>query len=46
MLASQLGIRLMLWIGETVPTPRPYELMTALEAVEVTNDAEPATGSS
>jgi hypothetical protein len=30
MFASQLGIRLVLWIGETVPTPAPYELMTAL----------------
>ena len=28
MFASQLGIRLILWIGATVPTPAPYEVMT------------------
>ena len=44
MFASQLGIRLVLWIGETVPTPAPYELMTALEAVQVKNDEETGDG--
>jgi hypothetical protein len=44
MFASQLGIRLILWIGATVPTPAPYEVMTALESAEVTNDAETGDG--
>ena len=42
MLASQLGIRLLLLIGPTVPLPAPYSVMSALAKVEVTNDA--ATG--
>ena len=44
MLTSQLGIRLILWIGPTVPTPAPYEVMSALEAVEVTTDDETGNG--
>ncbi len=40
MLSSLLGIRLILWIGKTVPRPAPYEVMTALTSVEVTNDVE------
>ncbi len=44
MFASHLGVRLILWIGPTVPTPAPAELMTALESVEVANDAETGDG--
>lgn len=44
MFTTQLGVRLILWIGATVPTPAPYEVMTALEAVEVANDAETGDG--
>lgn len=40
MLSSLLGIRLLLWIGKTVPRPAPYEVMNALTGVEVTNDVE------
>ena len=29
MLSSQLGIRLLLWIGKTVPRPAPYDVMNA-----------------
>lgn len=44
MLASQLGIRLILWIGATVPAPAPVEVLNALESVEVTNDSETGDG--
>ncbi len=44
MLASQLGIRLVLWMGATVPVPAPYELLQALQSVEVTNDSETGDG--
>src|SRR5262245_47789837 len=40
MLSSLLGIRLLLWIGKTVPRPAPYEVMNALTGVEVTNAVE------
>ena len=40
MLSSLLGIRLLLWIGKTVPRPAPYDVMNALTSVEVTNDVE------
>lgn len=42
MLASTLGIRLILLVGPTVPLPASYELSQALVSAEVTNDA--ATG--
>ncbi len=40
MLSSLFGIRLLLWIGKTVPRPAPYEVMNALTSVEVTTDVE------
>src|SRR5215217_1889281 len=42
MLASTLGIRLILMVGPTVPLPASYEVSQALQSAEVTNDA--ATG--
>ena len=44
MLTSQLGIRLVLWMGETVPVPAPYEIVSALTNVEVTRDVEYGDG--
>lgn len=44
MLASLLGIRLILLTGQNVPTPAPYDVMTSLAQVEVTNDAEQGDG--
>src|SRR5918911_4060540 len=44
MLTSQLGIRLILLLGQTVPLPAPAEVMHALSRVEVTNDAESGDG--
>lgn len=44
MLASQLGIRLVLWMGATAPLPAPYEVLQALRSVEVTNDSETGDG--
>jgi hypothetical protein len=40
MLASKLGIRLVLWMGKTVPRPAPAEALNALTDVEITNDVE------
>ncbi|WP_414569491.1 phage late control D family protein [Nostoc sp. CCY 9925] len=44
MFTSVLGVRLILWMGETVPRPAPYEVTTALSSVEVTNDSENGDG--
>ncbi len=44
MLTSQLGIRLILLIGKTVPLPAPPAVVNALTRVEVTNDAETGDG--
>jgi hypothetical protein len=44
MLTSQLGIRLILWLGESVPLPAPPEALAALTRVEVTNDAQSGDG--
>jgi hypothetical protein len=44
MVASQLGIRLLLLVGPTLPLPAPYSLMSALSKVEVTNDAASGDG--
>lgn len=44
MLTSQLGIRLQLWLGQTVPRPASYDVMNALTQVQVTNDAENGDG--
>jgi hypothetical protein len=43
MLQDVLGIRLLLWTGSFVPTPRP-EVMAALRSVTVTNDADSGDG--
>jgi len=44
MLTSLLGIRLILLVGETIPLPASYDLMTSLTHVEVTNDADQGDG--
>ena len=44
MVARQFGIRLVLWMGATVPLPAPFELIEALESAEVTNDSEAGDG--
>src|SRR5829696_1097480 len=44
MLASQLGISLVLLVGETVPLPAPADVTDAITRVEVTNDAELGDG--
>src|SRR4051812_35090410 len=44
MLTSQLGVRLILWLGKTVPLPAPVEALAALTRVEVTNDAQSGDG--
>jgi hypothetical protein len=40
MLSDLLGVRLVLWIGKTVPRPAPYEVMTAFTGLEVTTDVD------
>jgi hypothetical protein len=42
-LESLLGVRVLIWAGGLVPTPRP-ELADALDSVEVTNDTESGDG--
>jgi hypothetical protein len=44
MLESILGVRLILWVGNTVPLPAPYGLMKSLTNVTVTNDADQGDG--
>ncbi len=44
MLTSQLGIKLILLLGKTVPLPAPYAVTAALTRVEVTNDSEQGDG--
>ncbi len=44
MLASILGVRLVLWMGKTVPLPAPIEVLDSLLKVEVTNDDENGDG--
>ena len=44
MLTSQLGFRLVLWLGKTVPLPAPYDAVKALSRVEVTNDSQNGDG--
>lgn len=44
MLASVLGMRLVVLIGDTVPLPASYEVMSALQQVEVTNDSGQGDG--
>src|SRR5215212_8992574 len=43
-LGGELGIRLLLWMGASVPRPAPYEVLQALESVEVTADREKGDG--
>ena len=38
MFSSKLGIRLLIWIGKSVPSPAPYEVMNAFRSLEVIND--------
>lgn len=40
MLIGSLGIRLIMWLGPTVPLPPPPGLLAALTDVTVTNDAD------
>lgn len=44
MLTSQLGIRLILLLGQTVPLPAPREALDSLTNVQVTNDSENGDG--
>jgi hypothetical protein len=44
MLTSQLGIRLILLLGQSVPLPAPREVLDALQSVTVTNDAQTGDG--
>ena len=44
MLASILGVRLVLWMGKTIPLPVPTEVLESLMKVEVTNDDENGDG--
>lgn len=44
MLIGALGIRLILWVGPTIPLPAPPGVMKALTEVTVTNDSEGQDG--
>ena len=44
MLTNELGIRLILWMGSTVPLPAPMEVIQALDTIEVTNDKDAGDG--
>lgn len=44
MLSSLLGIRVIMWVGKTVPTPVPPSALLALTRIEVTNDASEGDG--
>ncbi|HMJ25306.1 MAG TPA: hypothetical protein VK475_05735 [Pyrinomonadaceae bacterium] len=44
MLTSLLGIRLILWLGQTVPLPAPREALEAITNVSVTNDSQNGDG--
>lgn len=44
MLTSQLGVRLALLVGSTIPRPASYETVRALSRVQVTNDAQNGDG--
>lgn len=44
MLTSQLGIRLILWMGQSVPLPAPREALEAVTNVQVTNDSQSGDG--
>lgn len=44
MLTSVLGIRLILLIGDTIPVPAPYNVMSALKSIEINNETEGEDG--
>ena len=44
MLTSELGIRLLLWTGSTIPTPPKPSVTEALTHVQVTNDEDSGDG--
>jgi hypothetical protein len=44
MLDSVFGFNLILWMGSTIPLPAPYEVTSALQSAEVTNDASQGDG--
>ncbi len=44
MLADQLGIRLMLWLGKSNPAPAPAGIMKAFRELTVTNDESNGDG--
>ena len=44
MFTSLLGIRLVILVGDTVPLPASYEVTSALQQVEVTNDSSQGDG--
>lgn len=44
MLTGLLGIRLILWMGKTIPMPAPLSVLDSIEKVEVTNDAQNGDG--
>lgn len=44
MLEGILGVRLILWLGKTVPAPASAGVLASIEKVEVTNDAENGDG--
>lgn len=44
MFPNLLGVRLLLLIGDTVPVPAPYDLISALQQVEVTSDTGKGDG--
>src|SRR5262249_3468622 len=41
---DQLGVRLILWMGKTVPIPAPADVVRALAHVRVTRDADGRDG--
>ncbi|MGB8020257.1 MAG: hypothetical protein WCF04_03425 [Candidatus Nanopelagicales bacterium] len=43
-LGGELGIRLVLWMGATVPRPAPAAVLQALQSIEVTADREKGDG--
>jgi hypothetical protein len=44
MLIGTLGVRLILWMGKTVPRPAPFEVTQSLTELTVTNDADGTDG--
>jgi hypothetical protein len=44
MLTSELGIRLLLWTGSTIPTPPKPAVIEALTRIQVTNDEDGGDG--